>query len=61
MRITCGGPLNLLKNQYQDWWTSVFLQTITSECANIPAFSFLGYQVFISSSFQNMCDCLAEH
>ncbi len=41
MADPCGGPLNLLKDQYQGWWTSVFL-TITSECANIPAFSYLG-------------------
>lgn len=41
MTDPCGGPLNLLRNQYQRWWTSVFV-TITSECANIPAFSYLG-------------------
>ncbi|SOB89468.1 hypothetical protein SAMN05877809_10113 [Rhodobacter sp. JA431] len=46
MRIPCGGPLNLLTNQYHGWWTSVFL-AITSECANIPAFSYVGHQVFI--------------
>ena len=42
MRIACGGPRNLLKDHYDSWWTSVFLRTITSECANIPAFSYLG-------------------
>ncbi|WP_148225676.1 hypothetical protein [Ketogulonicigenium vulgare] len=45
MTDPCGGPLNLLKNQYDSWWTSVFL-TITSECANIPAFSYLGSSGF---------------
>lgn len=48
MRIPCGGPRNLLKDQYVIWWTSVFLKTITSECVNIPAFSYLGIR---SSSF----------
>ncbi len=42
MRIPCGEPRNLLKDQKRYWWTSVFLRTITSECANIPAFSYLG-------------------
>lgn len=42
MRIPCGGPRNLLKDQKRYWWISVFLKTITSECANIPAFSYLG-------------------
>lgn len=42
MRISCGGPRNLLKDQYVSWWALVFLKTITSECANIPAFSYLG-------------------
>lgn len=51
MTDPCGGPLNLLKDQYQRWWTSVFL-TITSECANIPAFSYLRAQVFIVSSLR---------
>lgn len=41
MTDPCGGPLNLLRNQCLGWLTSVFL-TITSECANIPAFSYLG-------------------
>ena len=42
MTDPCGGPLNLLRNQYDSWWASAFLKTITSECANIPAFSYLG-------------------
>ena len=41
MADPCGGPLNLLKDQYESWRASVFLKTITSECANIPAFSYL--------------------
>lgn len=51
MRIPCGGPLNLLKGQYHCWWTSVFLETITSGCWRIPAFSYPRAQVFIVSSF----------
>lgn len=46
MRIPCGGPRNLLKDLYECWWASVFLKTITSECANIPAFSYLGSSGF---------------
>lgn len=47
-RIPCGEPRNLLMNQYLRWRASVFLKTITSECANIPAFSYLLAQVFIA-------------
>ncbi len=46
MRIPCGEPRNLLKDQKRYWWISVFLKTITSECANIPAFSYLGSSGF---------------
>ena len=56
MTDPCGGPLNLLRNQYQRWWTSVFL-TITSECANIPAFSYLrasGLHRFILPKFARL-------
>lgn len=60
MTDPCGGSLNLLKDQYQRWWTSVFL-TITSECSNIPAFSYLGHQVFIVLSFRSLRDCHAGH
>lgn len=42
VRIPCAGARNPLKDQYESWWTSVLLETITSECANIPAFSYLG-------------------
>lgn len=42
MRIPCAGARNLLRKQYQGWRASVFLKMITSECANIPAFSYLG-------------------
>lgn len=42
MADPCGGPLNLLKDQYVSWWASVFLKTIAPGCSSIPVFSYLG-------------------
>lgn len=61
MRIPCGGPLNLLRNQYVSWRASVFLETITSECANIPAFSYLGASGLHRSSLQKLCGFCAHN
>lgn len=64
MRIPCAGARNLLRNQYQRWRASVFLKTITSECANIPAFSYLGssglHHVILPNAVSNLARILSR-
>lgn len=60
LQISCGGPLNPLKDQYQGWEASVFL-TIAPGCWRIPVFSYLRVQVFIISSFQKRHDFYAHN